>query len=204
MAVVVDPKKYPRLASYLEHLPQGLESHPACETRGSVPRAMLEERPVGELPPGDLPAPLHALLLAPPLRTAWIPEAHGSALTHLIADVHRLQEPDYLQFVEKVTLRINGSMFTMLMSIISPQMLLSAASSRWSTTHRGSTLTAERSGSNGTRLVLGFPDALFSELGLKLWANVFRVTLEHSRAKGAEVVVAEASRTRGVYECSWQ
>ncbi|HEY3450513.1 MAG TPA: hypothetical protein VGK67_29425 [Myxococcales bacterium] len=205
MAAQIDAKKYPRLAGYLSQLPNGLESYPRCEARGTVPRALLEDKPLPAIPRGDLPDLLHSIVVNPPLRSGWIPEAASSALSYLIGDVHGLSEDEHLKMIERVTLLLyNGPVYKLLMSIVSPQTLLTVAGSRWSAMHRGTTLTAEKIGTHGMRLVLEFPDSLFVGLGLRLWANVYRVTLEHSRAKSAKVLLTEALRTRGVFECSWQ
>lgn len=204
----VDARKFPRLANYLEHLPNGdVGAYPRCEARGTVARGLLEERPI---PPnvvgrGEVPDAVYSMVAAPPLRSSWVPEAANAALNYLIGDVHGLSEEAHLKLIEAVTLKLyTGPVYKLLMSIVSPQMLLQVASNRWQALHRGTTLTAEKVGGSGMRLILEFPDSLFVGLGLRLWANVYRVTLEHSRAKNAKVVVSEALRTRGVFECSWQ
>ena len=198
--------KYPRLAGYLSQLPRGLDSHPGCLAKGTVFRSLLETKPLPAVPAkGEIPDGLHALLVNPPMRSTWLPEATNAALNYLIGDVHDLAEPEHLKVAEQAALRLyNGPIYKLMMNIVSPQTLLSVASARWGAMHQGTKLSAEKLGASGMRLVLDFPEGLFTGFGLRLWGGVFRVTLEHSRAKGAKVVMTEALRTRGVFECSWQ
>ena len=71
--------RFPNVARYLTSLPNGLDSYPQCEVKGSVLRQLADSTPV-PFPSQGLPPQLEALVETPPLPSDWIPEVHFNAL----------------------------------------------------------------------------------------------------------------------------
>lgn len=122
----------PQLETYLASLPRGVDSHPQCVQKASVSREFLRFLPTGGLS-GQLPEQLEDLLARRLAASAWVPEAHASALLLAIHDLHF--PGDEAGFVARSYVAnkelLTGPLYRVLMLVASPSYLAKNAESRW-------------------------------------------------------------------------
>ena len=199
----IDSARYPRVAAYVAALPQGLQSHPGCKASAALYRDVLTFYGVQELDPG-----LPAALAEPAKRklpvSSWIEEARSSALILAVADHLRLSDDEFLaRDLEFNKQFLGGKFFRVLMSVTSPNLLLTGASFRWDAVHQGSTIEVARQGKEGARVTLTLPERLFSRLNLRCYGGAFRALLQMSNVKAAAVELTEETATQAVYKTTW-
>jgi len=201
----IDSTRYPRVASYLASLPQGLASHPQCTAKGSAVRRILCSKPVGALEPGALPQPVIAPLLKPPSHREWISEALPWCAIFAIGDYHRMDDTAFLAWGrDAFSSTFQNPVFRFFMSLASPELLLDLGSSQFGAMHRGSKLSTERGQGWASRLTLEYPDRLFNEAALKMLAVAFQVGFEQSRAEDCSLALADWSPTVAHYDARWR
>jgi len=193
---------FPRLAAYLDGLPDGLASYPSCQARTSVARALLES---ADLAPAATVPPLVAQLLDPPSH-GWIPEARLQATVLAIADLRGVADEAHLAWMHTVNLEIYRSpIYRALMAFLAPRTLLERGASRWEAFHRGTTLvTTPSTAARSAEAVLTFPPRLFNHLLLRGYAETFHAALVHSRAQEVTVEVAGWDETSAHFLARWR
>ena len=77
----------PNVTRYLEHLPQGIDSHAHCMVKASVYRDALESRGLQAVL-SDLPSDVQELVEHPPPVSAWVREVHTNTIMIAIRDAH--------------------------------------------------------------------------------------------------------------------
>lgn len=203
--MVLSAAAYPRLAAYLDSLPEGLQSHPQCTCVAEVFSEVLQAHPnLGHH--AGIPAPLAALLLTPPKPTQDIPEVLSTASRMLLRDVAYNHDVAYLQFMEALSAKVFAKpMYRMLMYVMSPSLILMGAQRRWARFRKGTTLRAEPRSTDGTvELVLSFPHRLFPPLALETFGGAYCAALKASRARNVNVLLRDHDNTRGVFVLSWE
>lgn len=204
MTTQLDRSQFPKLAAYLDQLPNGVESHPDCTIKGAAARPFLDDKPLTSVPQGALPERLHALIMNPPARSSWVSDVENNCLHYAITDFYRMTEDAYLAWIEdKVQALFGGPVYRLMMSLASPEALLGSNLARWETFHNGSTLTTVEQKPKWVRRVLRFPEGLFDATGLRTQARIFEATLKHSRAKGASAKLVSFDKTSATFENSW-
>jgi hypothetical protein len=197
-------QRYPRLTAYVGGLPAGLASYPECLIKASLPLMLLEGMPSPRPDPSDLPDPARRYLLGRPSRL-WVPEVEAMAISLIVADQYQMSDAQYLAWLRTQNLSfLNSLMYRAVMSFMSPAHVVPKAAARWAAVHRGSDLTVTFVGARDVDMVLTFPPRLFAPILLEHFTAVFEAVLERSNARVGEVVLAEASDTRGVYHARWE
>jgi hypothetical protein len=191
------------MEAYLATLPEGLDAHPQCRQKASIARHTLQRFVDGALPP--LPAPLQALVDAPPPASLWIPEVHATALFLAICDA---QFPDDDTYVAR-SLALNrellqSPLYRMVMFVAAPAMLIPLAGRQWATLHRGSTLTATAlAGAGHARSEMRFPASLFPALLVRCFATAQQAVVEGSGGRDVRVELRGLTSTRADYDIFW-
>lgn len=197
-------KRYPRFAAYVDGLPQGLDSHPECITKASLALMLVRGIPQPPPSPQEVPDPLRRYLSAPP-SGMWVPEVEAMALSLLVADHYRMTDRQHREWIKARNRGFFSSlMYRAVMSFLSPQSLMTKATARWAAVHRGSTFTVKFVGPRDVDGILTFPHRLFPKIALEQLTAVFAAALENSNAHNTEVVLAEATDTRGVFHGRWE
>lgn len=197
-------QRHPRVDAYLGGLPAGLASYPECLSKASLPLTLLEGLPDPRPSPFDLPEPARRYLLDPPSRL-WVPEVEAMAISLIIADHYEMTDAQYLAWLKVRNLSfLNSLMYRAVMSFLSPAHIVPKAATRWAAVHRGSDLVVNFVGPRDVDMVLTFPPRLFAPILLEHFTAVFEAVLERTNACGGEVLLAEASDTRGVYHARWE
>jgi hypothetical protein len=195
----------PHLDAYIAALPRGLESHPECQLKGAVVRAILETSPGLVAKRDALPAFLSALLDTPPTHSAWVPEVVGMALQEARRDLLFSSDEAFLADVrvgnEKL---LSGMLYGFLFRLVGVPRLMQGASTRWSQMHRGSMLVVTADKTPQTLVVrLEYPVALVSPLAARAMAEVFVAAIHVAGAQDAQVTLLEHNPQRALYRCRW-
>ncbi len=198
--------RYPVTARYLDSLPNGLDSYPEClartDARDNVKREFPEIGNDSDLPPiiGDF---FHNRY-----KDNWIPEVVGGALLLLARDVGFKSDDDFLAWCYKghSSLYLKPH-YKIIIYILSPTLLLSGATSRWSTFHRGSTLTPQPIVKQGNFFqgyaTLTFPSRLFNELLLRVQRGAYQAAIDATRVKESQILLTEITDTSASLSFRW-
>ncbi len=113
----------PRVSRYLRGLPDGLDSYPEVQIKGSTARAVIENLPA-HANIDDVPEEVRSMLTNPPPVSAWIPEVHMIALVHAMRDLWFTSEEEQLAWVhENIARLFGGRFYRVLFGLISPMRL---------------------------------------------------------------------------------
>lgn len=170
--------RFPRLAAYVEQLPQGLDSFPECCAKASIHRKVHE---FAAQPLTDLPEPLQALLDEPPPPSTWVPQCHTLALVIALVESRGLSPRDESIWVRRAATHLFAStMYRILMWAATPGMVFKTANLRWRAFFRGSWLSstvAERTAS----VRLHAPERLFHADLAGIFADVMSAAVNYTR-----------------------
>jgi hypothetical protein len=185
---VHDTEDRPSYARYVAGLTGGLDAFPDARAKGSLVRSVLEGQPPELL--RELPEPIRAIAVDPPVDSDWVPEAHVCALVHAIAERRQYGIREYCAWVRGSNRALFASpLYRILMAVVSPGALLRHAGKRWGNFHRGSTLVLDGFADDGARLTLMFPSGVYDALLLRGFGEAFAAALEAARAKDPVVEV---------------
>lgn len=178
----------PSFDRYVAGLPGGLDAYPDVRIKGSVVRSVVDGQPEEVL--RELPAPVRALALDPPVDSEWIPEAYFAALLHAVAERRGYGPRECRAWFRRSNRALFASpLYRILFVVVSPEALLRQPGKRWGAFHRGTTLELEGVADDGVRLALRFPAGLFDEIVLDAFAEAFAAALEAAHAKDPVVEV---------------
>lgn len=202
--MALDPQRFRRLAPYLASLPQGLDSHPDCQAKGTLARSFVSEIKPEQVHGAGLPAPVEALLLAPPNNSRWVPEVLSWAGIYAVVDLLGLSDQAFQEWVA----RKNRELFTnpvmrVVMNFTSPGLALALSSAYWGVLHHGSRLTVVDSAGASGQVALDYPDRLFDERAARSLGVAFSVALELSRARHLSVTLESWTATRATWAARW-
>lgn len=193
---------FPRLDEYLERLPGGLSSYPACRAKGILVRSAVEgHRPLPTW--AELPSALRAVLERPPLATVWVPAVIADAVFYVIADSYYPSEEAVLQWTYDRTARLARTpVYTVLRRALGPDVFLRGAARIHAMFQQGTDvkLRIER---GRVRLRLSHPPYL--HMGHNHLSNVavFHAVLEAAGAKGVRGEMSASEPTYADYQFSW-
>jgi hypothetical protein len=134
----------------------------------------------------------------------WVPEAHFVALNYAIFDWRGLSDAEALAWVrQRNRVLFSGTLYRMLMAVVSPEALLRFTSARWSAAHRGTSLGLLEAARGRARFELQFPLRLFDLLFLRMYGESFKVAIELTRVRDVEVTVEWAGESAAHYLARW-
>ena len=130
--------EWPRVDAYLASLPDGIESHPTCQTKSALIRSALKVRPVEGRSLAGLPPVVAEMLENPPPATQWVGTVPHFTAQLAIGDLHDLQPHDYDEFWYAHMKRLmTGPVYSTFFRLISPSYLVRTSTMRWSQFYRG-------------------------------------------------------------------
>ena len=202
---MIDAHIFPAVAAYVGALPDGLDSHPTCQAKASLYRALLDFAP---LAPGDLaglPPVLVDLARHPAPVSSWIPEVRSHAMMLAVYD---RAFPDLEAFAEHAYASqralFNGPLYAIAMRLASPNMLIKTAALRWRLFHRGMVFQPILRGSGEASVELEYPPAVYEPILLRALCEAIRAILELSTLSGAEVRIVRCGSTSASLAARWQ
>jgi len=193
--------RWPRTLAYLDRLPTGVDSYPACTAKASVMlifRQHIQEREDF----GDLPEWLGELVRRPPLPSAWLPTVRISCVELMLVD--ELGEDAFFEFAQEANREYLGSpLYRAAVRVLSPAMLVRGAALRWRHFHRGTLVRAQQIEPTLAHVKLSYPDHLFDPVIAREKGMAFQAATELSGAKDVrcEVLKYEPGQTR--FALSW-
>ena len=195
-------EKYPRVLRYLSGLPEGLDAHPTYVQKGALFRQLLQLAPAKW--GSDLPAPLDALVRAPPPLNAWISEVQATVVHLAIVDVQGWDDRYFVaRSLTLIRELLRGPLYRILMTVTTPTWLVRGAASRWGAVHRGIALSARMSGSTSALFKVTFPSRLVPPLLAECFATGFQAALEGASAKKVTSSLVMSTDENAVYRCDW-
>jgi hypothetical protein len=196
--------RFPRLTSYLDQLPDGIDSHPECKAKAAILETALVKCPLGNEVQQVLPECLRQILAKPPAAREWINEVHLRAITLACADEYRMSDEVWLFWSYQQNRRLfEHSIMRHLMRMSSPSVLLTFGSMRWRSFHQGTTLSIESNGEKGATVRCDFPQNLFDRQLVDGLARGFQAGLEFSNARFVQVKVDERTETQVRLSATW-
>jgi len=197
----VDARAFPRVAAYLDSLPEGLASYPGFKSKASIYLALVAELGV-PLRTAGFPAKLAGLIDSPPTGNTWVPTVHVNAIELLIAD-HLASSEAFVQLAYQMNRKLLGSaMYRPLVFVSSPAFLLKVSAMVWGRFHSG-TVLRPRIEHNSARLDLSFPERLLPRLLLEDKATAYRAAAEAAGGREVTAVVEECSADRARFALAW-
>ncbi len=158
---------HPRLAAYLDGLPQHILSYPEVMTRADY-SLILRPKLASVLQGWDLPVSVKDFLNAPWKPGEWIPTVAYVALCEMARDHLWRTEEEFHQGMFDVGVEMYHSpMLRAISVVLGPSIVALGATKRWSTLHKGTTLTMKKQQKECVNLTLGYPPKIFSEAGMK-------------------------------------
>lgn len=189
------------LDAYLAALPNGLASYPSCVAKATIVRSALAVEIVE--PDPAWPREIVELVQAPPLPTAWIPEALSVATHFAVADASGFDEDGILDWSYRANRRLAESrVYRALTQLASPSLLLRGAGLSWTMIHRGVDITVQHDENEAT-IRATHPAHLWSEFVHRSTTTGFRAVLESSKGDNVRVELTDLSPTHGEYRCTW-
>ncbi len=198
----VDPLLFPRTTRYLKELPDGLLSHPTCETKASVYREALKHLPK-PLDLSGVDSTLAAYVTEPVPMSAWVPEVVNTALYLVIADRAFGDDVAFLAWVADFSQRVfEAPMYRLLMAVASPQRLAKGAQRRWGNFHTGVDYDVEVV-EGGTRARLSFPTNLYDRLALRATLQAIEAAYRASGARNAQAELLTLGSRSAEFRVVW-
>ncbi len=186
---------------YLAGLPQGVDSYPAFEQKGTIVRSYVDS---GELDVSgvELPPAVRAWVASPPTATQWIPEVHANVL--FLVMMGKLGETGFEDLVYRANTRLlQGPLYAILFKLVSPERVLRASGARWSQFHRGIELAPIRPGHNEASVDMRCPLALLPAPLARVYATAFRAALEAAGGKEVRVEMVGERPDGYTFHATW-
>lgn len=166
---MLDRARYPRLAEYLDGLPDGLGSYPECQSKATLLVSAFDEIDRFELLDG-LPEALQEVVHEPPPTGLWVPAVWSDALFFARCDLSFPTAQAVREWTYERTIRIaKHPIYRRLLKVPGPRMLMKMGEKAHGLIQRGTELDVTLD-ERGADVVLRFPPKL--HVGLNLVANV--------------------------------
>lgn len=199
------PGVHPCVRDYLERLPDGLASYPACLTKVALMRDLLESRPL-EADADDVPDGLRPMLANPPPVSSWIPGVHFVAAA-LAIYARYFGANDLTGYADWICTRnmalFRKPLYRVLIALLSPERLLIGTSKRWNAFHLGTTLSLAEHTQGSARLRIEFPAYLYGAEILHGMSAGLRAAVIVAGGRNVAIGVEEATPTSAEYWLRW-
>lgn len=185
----------PPVAAYLDALPAGLDSYPTTLVKASTVGQIIRMLPE-EVRNAERTCPLGDMIDEPPPVSSWIPEVHMVALVTALRETAFASDGAFLAWIrEGFEAFWGGSMYRVLMTVASPQLLVRGGDKRWKAMWRGSTRRIFETHPNGNFARVDFPRNLVNRIYAEASCVGFGVAYRMSRAPDPEVRIEELTPT---------
>jgi hypothetical protein len=194
----------PSLESYLTTLPNGLDSFPEAQIRGSAMRSALERCARVGVKLALLPPPLGQMKDEPPAVHHWIPEVQHSTLMlaayeQVFASAGGISGFETWVFEDNKRLLSSG-LYRVLFAVVSPERVLLGAPKRWTAFRRGSSIRVLESKRAEALVEMVHPKGLMNLVGIIAVGAAWRAAARVAGATATKVAVVEWDGARAVYQ----
>ncbi|MBL8910427.1 MAG: protein kinase [Archangium sp.] len=195
--------KTPHLDQYLAGLPNGFESYPQMQQKGSIVHSFLDGVPIHQHLAG-LPAPVAELARRPPPPSAWISEVQAFGLFLACADLCFPNSDAWVEFAYRANKKIiEGPLYAMLFRMLGVKRIVKVVAGRWDQFHRGTSLSVVKFDEHEGLLRLEGPPNGTPLVVAQAHGTAVRATVEIVGAKNVSVKCTASSPTTFDYVCTW-
>ncbi len=192
-----------RFGEYLAALPEGLDSYPECQTKGSLFRSALAGHDVNELK--GLPEVLHKHIHDPPPAGLWIPAVHVIATVHAICDRYYPSEQEVLAWGMRRTSTVAAHTFYRpLLRVSGPRVFFSMTARVNRLFQRGTSFDMEVNERGRSVARLSFPPYLHTRLSLLGTISLCNRVVELTGGTPLGTEMAELGPTFALFDCRWK
>jgi hypothetical protein len=194
-----------RLEAYLGGLPNGLDSYPEYQTKGSVLREFFEGVPM-QSHLGELPPELAELMRHLPPASAWVSEVRSNALHLAAIDLVLGSEEAWERHAYLANRRLlDSALYRIVFRLVGVERVMRQAASQWGLFHRGTTLSAEHYDPAGRRalMVIRTPPRFMPLPIARAYGTALRAALEIAGQKGVRCVASPRDEQRIEITCEW-
>ncbi|HWB76931.1 MAG TPA: hypothetical protein VG755_18315 [Nannocystaceae bacterium] len=193
--------QFPRLAAFVDGLPQGLDSYPEHGTKSALLRSLTTDELVGHA--SSLPAAIAELVRNPPPLSAWVRQTHAHAVVALARDVLFTSDRAFAQHCyDGQRALFSSRIYLLLMRCTSPGRLLTTAEKRWSQFNRGCTIRTDVF-AGGAHIWVDHPPGMFEATSRTALTQALRATLDLSSARSTELTLVDASSEQTELLARW-
>ncbi len=189
--------------AYLASLPAGADAYPGLAHKGESLSVWLQRsraREIASLVPSQL-----APLLDPERPfPAWVPEVHANVLYLAIREARFADDAAFLAHARACNRAVLQTPTNrVLFWALAPKAILRAAGLRWSSLHRGTSITVLVARDTSARVVIDFPPRLFPPIVLRGMATGFAAALENAGAHDVHLELCDVKETQALFEGRW-
>jgi len=195
--------RFPRLASYIAALPEGLDSYPDCKSKGSLVRSALDGHDPDELLPGLLPE-LATLVLRPPVAGFWVPAVLADAMFYAVCDRYYPTRDAMCAWTRRRVFAMGASpLYGAMLRAAGPRRLFSYAQKSHRIFQRGTECVNASLDHTHVVARLAFPPHLHTYFNLLSNVAMYETLAEITGGKEVRATLAKWDATSAVYECHW-
>ena len=194
--------EFARVHHYFADLPNGIDSYRFCRVKASLLRQCLEAQRPSSVE--GLPGQLVELITAPPPASSWITEVEYCATNLAIADANGWSSEEFSAFwYEVMDALVRNRVYRFIFGFMTAAQAVRSASLRWSTFHKGTSLSVvsreEDAGNLMVEIRLAFPPGLLPPILTEAYCQVFRRFVELSRQPMSTVRLLKLDSMTALY-----
>jgi hypothetical protein len=193
-----------KVEAYLASLPGGIDAYPECTHKGEPLSVWLRRSPTAGLA-AALPAQLATLLDPEAPLPEWVPEVHACALYLAIREAHFPDDDAFLAHAHACNRAVlqtptNRVVFW----VATPTAILRAASVRWRSLHRGTSLEVRVAPGASAQVTLLHPPRVYPEIVLRGIGTAFAAALENAGARDVHIELRRTDDTHALFDGTWR
>ncbi len=201
---MVDAARFPRLAHYLDLLPEGIRSYPECESKGVLFRSAIDGHDLSDVI-DRLPPELRELIEEPPPAGVWVPAVLCDAAFHAVCDRFYPTDQAIRGWSEARTRTTATSrVYQRVMRAAGPGVFLRLAEPVHNRMFQRGTVVRIRVEGSQARLTLTHPPHLHITSKHATNVPMLRALLEHVGGRDIEVEMRESGPDGALYLARWR
>ena len=200
---MLDRARFPRLAQYLDTLPQGLASFAECKAKGDILRHLVEKHPIADTT--GLPDDLATTIKRPIASTSWLHECLCMGLHLAIGDAYKMDDAAYDRWLyeHNAGLLDGRFMFRAIMSLATPGVLMHGAAIRFNAFHLGTRLDITSRTSGVIDFQIAYPKGIYTELCVAAFRAAFQAALDMTQAKDVRCKLTSFDTALSRFQVTW-
>lgn len=200
---MLDASRFPRLARYLDLLPEGIDSYPTCQSKGVLFRSAIEGHDLSDVLDG-LPLALRDLIRIPPPAGVWMSAVLCDAAFHAVCDrFYPTDEAIEAWSASRTRSTAKSRAYQRIIGVAGPGVFLRLAEPLHNKMFQRGTVVRIQIDGNSARFRLSHPPYL--HLPSKHGTNVpmLRALLEQVGGRDIEVEMQKSGPEGAVYVARW-
>lgn len=194
--------RYPRVASYLAALPDGLRSYPECASKASLLRSALEGHDLSA--EGALPAEIVELIRDVPPVSVWVPAVAVNVVFHAVCDLYYPSEAAVIEWSRARTRRMaKNPLYRGVLRLGGPRALIRIATKLDRMFQRGTHITSDI-GRGAATIRLTHPPHLVSALNQRANIGMFEAMVEITGGAEPRCEVTGAGPEGATFSITWR